>query len=104
MGTTIHPETGAMVHTGAERATLVRRTYTLVFFSILTTIVGATYGMSSPSMMEAINRNWFLSALCVFVPLIGANYLRDRFPLNIALVFLFTLAMGVLISPQLYFF
>ena len=37
--------TGSLVRTGEERATLVRRTYSLVFVSVLVTIFGASFGL-----------------------------------------------------------
>lgn len=96
------PVTTGLVRTGEERATLVRRTYTLVFFSILVTMVGATYGMSNAGLMTSIIQHPFLTMLAVFVPLIAAQGLRTRFPLNIGMVILFTFAMGVMISPVLF--
>jgi FtsH-binding integral membrane protein len=91
-----------LVRTGEERATLVRRTYTLVFFNVLITMVGASYGLSNVSVMQTVAAHPFLSMLCVFVPLIAAQVMRNRFPLNLAMVALFTFAMGVIISPTLY--
>lgn len=96
------PVTTGLVRTGEERATLVRRTYTLVFFSILVTMVGATYGMSNASLMTQIIQHPFLTMIAAFVPLIAAQGARTRFPLNIAMVMLFTFAMGVMISPVLF--
>jgi FtsH-binding integral membrane protein len=96
------PVTTGLVRTGEERATLVRRTYTLVFFSILVTMVGATYGMSNAGLMTQIVQHPFLTMIAAFVPLIAAQGARTRFPLNIAMVMLFTFAMGVMISPYLF--
>lgn len=96
------PVTTGLVRTGEERATLVRRTYTLVFFSILVTMVGATYGMSNVGLMNSIIQHPFLTMIAAFVPLIAAQGARTRFPLNIAMVMLFTFAMGVMISPYLF--
>lgn len=96
------PVTTGLVRTGEERATLVRRTYTLVFFSILVTMVGATYGLSNVWLMAQIAQHPFLTMIAAFVPLIAAQGARTRFPLNIAMVMLFTFAMGVMISPVLY--
>jgi FtsH-binding integral membrane protein len=96
------PATTGLVRTGEERATLVRRTYTLVFFSILVTMVGATYGMSNTALMTQIIQHPFLTMLAVFIPLLAAQGVRTRFPLNIAMVVLFTFAMGVMISPYLF--
>jgi len=95
------PATG-LVRTGEERATLVRRTYTLVFVSILVTMVGATYALSNAALMQTVARHPFLSMLCVFIPLLAAQGARTRFPLNIAMVMLFTFAMGVMTAPALY--
>lgn len=91
----------ALVRTGEERATLVRRTYTLVFFSILLTIVGAVYAMSNAALMAQVAAHPFLSAIAIFVPLLVAQGARTRFPLNLAMVALFTFAMGVFIAPAL---
>jgi FtsH-binding integral membrane protein len=90
-----------LVRTGEERATLVRRTYTLVFINVLVTMVGATYALSNPALMESIARHPWLSMACVFIPLLAAQYARTRFPLNVAMVLLFTFAMGVILAPAL---
>lgn len=95
------PVTGGLVRTGAERAQLVRRTYSLVFVSILVTIVGATYALSTPALMAQVAAHPFLSLIAVFVPLLFANSARTTFPLNIAMVLLFTFAEGVWLSPLL---
>ena len=90
---------GTIVRTGEERATLVRRTYSLVFASVLVTIAGAAYAMSSPRMMQTVLDHRFLMALCVFVPLILAQVSRNSFPQNIGFVFLFTFAEGLYVAP-----
>ncbi len=93
--------TPGVLRTGAEYATLVRRTYTLVFISVLVTIVGATYGISNVALQETINSNKLLSMLCVFIPLWAAQSARTRLPMKLGMVLLFTFAMGVIISPLL---
>jgi FtsH-binding integral membrane protein len=98
------PATTGLVRTGAERATLVRRTYTLVFVSILVTMVGATYALSNAALMGQVIAHPWLTLIAVFVPLMAAQGLRKQFPLNIAMVLLFTFAMGVMIAPALFFF
>jgi len=95
---------GTIVRTGAERATLVRRTYSLVFVSVLVTIAGAMFALSQPGLLNAVAAHPWLSMIGVFVPLFLVMGTRNVFPLNIGLVFLFTFAMGVLISPTLYVF
>jgi modulator of FtsH protease len=88
-----------MVRTGEERATLVRRTYSLVFASILVTIGGTAFAMTQPSMMNAVITHPFIMAIVVFIPLIGAQVTRNSFPQNIGFVFLFTFAEGLYIAP-----
>ncbi|HMN08027.1 MAG TPA: Bax inhibitor-1/YccA family protein [Gemmatimonadaceae bacterium] len=102
MGISARPYPGIAVRTGAERATLVRRTYLLVFASVLVTIVGAAFGMSQPGIMQAIARHPFITMLCMFAPLMLAMKFRDAFPANLGLVFLFTFVEGLAISPILY--
>jgi FtsH-binding integral membrane protein len=93
------PVTAGLVRTGAERAQLVRRTYSLVFVSVLVTVVGATYAMSNQAIMDAVIHHRWLSMAAVFVPLLVAQGARKQFPLNIAMVLLFSFAMGVMIGP-----
>jgi FtsH-binding integral membrane protein len=95
---------GVLVRTGAERAALVRRTYALVFISVLFTIAGAMFGLSQPSLMQAIAQHRLLAGIAGFAPLLAALWARDSFPSNIGLVFLFTFVEGVIISPILYFY
>lgn len=93
---------GTLVRTGAERATLVRRTYSLVFVSVLFTIGGAMFALSQPRLLQAVAAHPFLSMIAMFAPLFLALRARDAFPANIGLVLLFTFGMGVVISPALY--
>jgi len=102
MGISARPYPGVMVRTGAERATLVRRTYSLVFASILVTIAGAAFAMSQPGIMASVARHPFITMLGMFAPLMLALKFRDAFPANLGLVFLFTFVEGLAISPILY--
>ena len=105
MGATFRPlSTPIAVRTGSDRATLVRRTYSLVFASILVTMAGAWFGLSQPSLMGAVARHPFITLLCTFAPLLLALKLRDAFPANLGLVFLFTFVVGVSISPVMYLY
>lgn len=88
-----------LVRTGAERATLVRRTYALVFASILVTIGGVAFGLTQPALMGAVVRHPWIMLLVMFAPLMMAMSVRDRFPQNIGLVFLFTFVEGIWLSP-----
>ena len=105
MGATFRPLNPPIaIRTGSDRATLVRRTYTLVFVSILVTMAGAWFGLSQPGLMGAVMRHPFITLLCTFAPLVLALKLRDAFPANLGLVFLFTFVEGIAISPIIYFY
>ena len=95
---------GATVRTGAERATLVRRTYALVFASILVTMAGTTFAFSQPALLQAVARHPIITFLLTLAPLFVALRARQSFPANIGLVFLFTFVMGIAISPALYLY
>ena len=97
-------QTGTLVRTGEERATLVRRTYSLVLVSVLVTVVGATFGLSQPQLMQTVARHPFLALLAAFAPLLMATRKKTDFPFNIGLVLLFNFVMGVIISPALFFY
>ncbi len=93
---------GTIVRTGAERATLVRRTYSLVFVSVLVTIAGSMFALSQPRILGAVAAHPIITMIATFAPLLLAMRARDVFPQNIGLVLLFTFAVGVFISPMLY--
>jgi Integral membrane protein, interacts with FtsH len=90
------------VRTGAERATLVRRTYGLVFLSIIVTVLGAAFAWQQPALMSAVARHPFISFFAMFIPLIMAQRAAREFPRNLILTFLFTFVEGVWLSPFLY--
>ena len=96
--------TTAGVRTGTERATLVRRTYTLVFASVVVTMVGAAFGLSQPALMGAVARHPIVAFLCMLAPLWLAMRAPREFPRNILLTFLFTFAEGVWLSPILFIY
>lgn len=102
MGVSYRTMDSAVVRTGSERATLVRRTYTLVFASVLVTIAGTAFGMSQPAIMSAVAQHPFITMLLTIAPLFAAMSFRDAFPANLGLVFLFTFVEGVAISPVIY--
>ena len=79
-----------IVRTGAERATLVRRTYSLVFVSVLFTVAGSMFALSQPSILQAVAAHPFISMIAMFAPLFLALKARDAFPANIGLVLLFS--------------
>ena len=91
----------APVRTGAERATLVRRTYSLVFAGVLVTMLGVAFASGQPRLLEFSLRYPFVMFIATFAPLVAAQAMRDRFPVNIALTFLFTFAEGLFLAPML---
>jgi FtsH-binding integral membrane protein len=97
-------QTGTLVRTGEERATLVRRTYSLVLVSVLVTMVGASFGLSQPRLLLAVAQHPFIAFFASLAPLLMATRKKTEFPMNIGLVLLFNFVMGVIISPALYFY
>jgi FtsH-binding integral membrane protein len=98
------PQQGVIVRTGAERATLVRRTYLVVLAGVILTMAGVAFTFTQPALLEAVNRHPFITMFVSFVPLIMATRARTNFPANILLALLFTFTMGVAISPVMYFY
>jgi len=94
----------AVVRTGEERLTLIRRTYSLVFASVLVTIGGVAVGFTQPQLMDAVGAHPFISFLIVLAPLFAASRLDTTFPANVGFMFLFTFIMGLWLSPVLFFF
>ncbi len=97
-------QTGTLVRTGEERATLVRRTYSLVLVSVLVTMVGASFALSQQRLMLSVAQHPFIAFFCALAPLIMATRKKAEFPMNIGLVLLFNFAMGVIISPALFIY
>src|SRR5205085_10901261 len=93
-----------VVRTGVERATLVRRTYALVFASVLVTIAGAAFGLSQPTIMEQVAAHPIITMLLMFAPLFMAMRARTAFPANVGLKFMFTFVEGLFLSRFLYIY
>ena len=93
--------TGTLVRTGEERATLVRRTYGLVFISIIVTAVGVAFCLSQPTVFQAVAQHPFITMIAMFAPLWMAMKARQEFPKNIVLTLLFTFIEGIFIAPFL---
>lgn len=98
------PQTGVLVRTGAERATLVRRTYLLVLGGVALTIVGVGFTMTQPALMALVAKHPFISFLFTLAPLFMAQRARDRYPANIGLTLLFTFTIGVWIAPLMAYY
>ena len=93
---------GTLVRSGEERATLVRRTYGLVFVSVVVTAIGVAFGFSQPRLMEAVARHPFITMIAMFAPLWMAMQARRDFPKNLILTLLFTFVEGIWIAPFLF--
>jgi modulator of FtsH protease len=105
MGFSYAPATaGALVRSGEERATLVRRVYALLFTGILITIGGALFAVSNPAVLTAVLQHPFIMLILMFGTLFAAQGASRAFPANVGLMYLFNLIMGVWIAPLLLFY
>jgi FtsH-binding integral membrane protein len=94
---------GTLVRSGEERATLVRRTYGLVFVSIIVTALGVAFGFTQPALMQAVAQHPFITMLAMFAPLVMAMQARRSFPKNLILTLIFTFIEGIWLAPFLLF-
>jgi FtsH-binding integral membrane protein len=94
---------GTLVRSGEERATLVRRTYGLVFVSVIVTALGVAFGFTQPALKEAVARHPFITMLAMFAPLVMAMQARRSFPKNLILTLIFTFIEGIWLAPFLLF-
>jgi FtsH-binding integral membrane protein len=93
---------GTLVRTGEERATLVRRTYGLVFISVIITALGVAFGMTQPAVMLAVQQHPIITLIAMFAPLWMAMRAHRDYPRNLILTLLFTFVEGVWLAPFLY--
>jgi modulator of FtsH protease len=93
--------TGSVVRTGAERLTLVRRTYALVFAGVLVTALGVLTAFTQPQVMAGVLAHPFLTFLIPFAPLLMAQRTARTFPANVGFMFLFTFLEGLWLAPFL---
>jgi modulator of FtsH protease len=94
--------TGTLVRTGEERATLVRRTYGLVFASVIVTAIGVAFGQTQPGLMQAVLDHPWITMIALFAPLWMAMRARGHPIQGLGLTFVFTFVAGIMISPVLY--
>jgi FtsH-binding integral membrane protein len=94
--------TGTLVRSGAERATLVRRTYGLVFISVIVTAIGVAFGMTQPALMQAVALHPIITLIAMFAPLWMAMRAHRDYPRNLVFTFLFTFVEGIWLSPFLF--
>ena len=93
---------GTLVRTGEERATLVRRTYGLVFISVIVTALGVAFGMTQPAVMTAVQQHPIITLIAMFAPLWMAMRAHRDYPRNLLLTLLFTFVEGVWLAPFIY--
>jgi len=93
--------TGTLVRSGEERATLVRRTYGLVFVSVIVTAIGVAFARTQPALMQAVIEHPIITMIAMFAPLWMAMRARHSYPRNLLLVLLFTFIEGLFIAPFL---
>jgi FtsH-binding integral membrane protein len=93
--------TGTLVRSGEERATLVRRTYGLVFVSVIVTALGVAFARTQPALMQAVIDHPIITMIAMFAPLWMAMRARHSYPRNLLLVLLFTFIEGLFIAPFL---
>ncbi|HET9188622.1 MAG TPA: hypothetical protein VFN80_11735, partial [Acidothermaceae bacterium] len=56
--------TAVPVRSGAERATLVRRTYGLVFASVIVAILGVAFTIAQPGLFNAVAQHPLITFFC----------------------------------------
>ncbi len=93
--------TAVPVRSGAERATLVRRTYGLVFASVIVAILGVAFTIAQPGLFNAVAQHPLITFFCSFVPLIMAQRAAHSYPKNLILTFLYTFITGIWLAPLL---
>ena len=93
---------GTLVRTGEERATLVRRTYGLVFISVIVTAIGVAFGMTQPAVMTAVQQHPIITLIAMFAPLWMAMRAHRDYPRNLILTLLFTFVEDVWLAPFIY--
>lgn len=91
-----------LVLTGEQRATLVRRTYSLVFASVIVTMIGTSVAMTQEALLVSAAQHPFITMILAMVPLWMAMKSRDSAPRALGFVFLFNVVMGVAIAPIIY--
>jgi FtsH-binding integral membrane protein len=92
-----------LVLTGTQRATLVRRTYSLVFGCVLLTMGGTWFALQNEGIMIRAAQHPIVMFIISFIPLWAAQALRNiSAPQRMGLVALFSGLMGVMISPAIF--
>ena len=91
--------TALPIRTGVERATLVRRTYGLVFVSIIVTMLGTAFGLTQPALLTATMQHPISAMRCMCAPLFMGMRAPRAYPRNVILTLLFTFIEGIILAP-----
>jgi FtsH-binding integral membrane protein len=92
------------VRSGAERATLARRTYGLVFVSVVVTMLGTAFALSQPALLSAVASHYLIAFFCLLAPLVLVMRAPREYPRNILLTMMFTFVEGIFIAPLIAFY
>jgi FtsH-binding integral membrane protein len=96
-------QTPGLVLTGTQRATLVRRTYSLVLGCVLMTMGGTWFALQNEGIMISAAQHPIIMFIIAFIPLFAAQAVRNiTAPQRMGLVVLFSALAGVMISPAIY--
>ncbi len=96
--------TAPRVLSGVERATLVRRTYGLVFVGVVLTLVGAAFTATQPSLAAAVGAHPFITGIAWIATVFAAQSQARSYPRNIILMLLSTFVAGVWLAPILIYY
>jgi FtsH-binding integral membrane protein len=66
--------------------------------------VGVSFALSQPSVLQAVSQHPIIAFLAALAPLFVAGRMKAAFPMNIGFVLLFNFAIGVMISPAIFFY
>jgi FtsH-binding integral membrane protein len=92
-----------LVLSGEQRATLIRRTYSLVLACVFITLGGTWFGLQNESILVAVAQHPIITMLLAFAPLWAASAMRSiSAPQRLGLIVLFSAIMGVAVSPAIY--
>jgi FtsH-binding integral membrane protein len=67
-------------------------------------MVGVSFALSQPAVLQAVAQHPIIAFFATLVPLVIAGRAKTQFPMNIGLVLLFNFAVGVWISPAIFFY
>ncbi len=93
--------TSTLVRTGAERLTLIRRTYALVLAGLLVTMLGVVVAGTQPQILAVVAAHPFLTFFVSLAPLFMAQRTARTFPANVGFMFLYTFLVGLWLAPLL---